>query len=273
MEHPAVAVPCESLEREGFEVIRVGPDDRDADSIIGQLGPSDMLAVQWVNHEVGTVLPVPRWAELAHGRGARVFVDATQALGKIPIALSALPVDALALSAHKVGGPAGAGALWVRRTVDLPPMLVGGGQERGRRAGSPDVIACVGFGAACEVLQDRLTHMLRVTELRDRLERGLQDLGGIPNRSQGARVATVANVSFRGRSGPALVAALDLEGLCVSHGAACSSGKQEPSTVVMSLHPQERWRAESALRFSLGPETTEQDVALGLGLVKKVLGR
>ena len=120
-----------------------------ADELGVHLGPHALVAVQWVNHETGTVFPIERYARVCRELGALLFVDATQALGKIPIDVGTLGVDALAMAAQKVGGPAGAGACWIRRGLDVDPVLEGGSQERGRRPGTPDTLSMVGFGAAC----------------------------------------------------------------------------------------------------------------------------
>ena len=141
--------------------------------------------------------------------------------------------------AHKFGGPAGAGACWVRRGLDVEPVLDGGSQERGRRPGTPDTLSMVGFGAACRLTVGRLTDQPRVTELRDRIEARLVQLGGVRN-GGGRRTGTVSNLSFRSWKGPLLVAALDMEGLCLSTGAACSSGLQEPSAVIRAMYPDEQ---------------------------------
>jgi cysteine desulfurase len=206
-----------------------------------------------------------------------LFVDGIAGAGKRPLDMSALGIDALAIASHKLGGPAGAGALIVRHGLVLEPQLLGGGQERGLRAGSPDVLALVGFGAACAALAERLAAQPRIEQLRDRAERRLRELGLVINGEQapgvGPRVATVVNASVPGAAGPELVAALDLEGVCVSHGAACSSGLAEPSPVLRAMYPDEPERARGALRLSFGPETQETDVDFALAALATVLAR
>jgi cysteine desulfurase len=211
------------------------------------------------------------YAEVCERRGACLVVDASQAFGKVP-AVAALG-DALVVAAHKVGGPAGAGALWVRRTRPLEPLLRGGSQERGRRPGAPDVLAHVGFGAACDVLPERLAALPRLAALGARLADGAVAQGGVLNGGEGPRVPTAVNVSFRGAKGAELVAALDLEGVAVASGAACSSGVTGPSPVLLAMHRDEPWRASSALRLSLGPETTERDIRAALTALEKVMAR
>jgi cysteine desulfurase len=151
--------------------------------------------------------------------------------------------------------------------------VLGGKHERGRRAGSPDLLAAVGFGAACTVLGERLAAMPRIARLRAELEAGLLALGAVRNAEVGPRVATVSSVSLRGAAGEALVAALDLDGLCAASGAACSSGLSEPSPVLLAMYPSEAWRAGSALRLSLGPETSSAEVAAALAVLGRVVPR
>ncbi|MCA9581609.1 MAG: aminotransferase class V-fold PLP-dependent enzyme, partial [Myxococcales bacterium] len=226
----------------------------------------------WVNHETGTVFPVEDYGAVARQTGARFAIDGAQALGKVPVNVGAFPVDALAVASSKVGGPAGAGALWIRRGVPLTPQLWGGSQERGRRAGSPDPVTQAGFGAAAHHVTDRLGSMAAVADRRDRLEGVLRELGAQPN-GGGPRVATVTNVSVPGWKGDALVAALDVEGLCASAGAACSAGIPEPSAVVSAMYPAEPWRAAATLRLSFGPETTDDEVERAALVLKGVLSR
>jgi cysteine desulfurase len=278
VEHPAVARALQSLEREqAARVTRLpvpGGAPFSAERLAAALQPDTRLvAVQWVNHETGTMFPVADYARVCRAAGVPLFIDATQAAGKLAIDAGALQVDLLAIASHKLGGPAGAGALFVRRGLALEPQLVGGAQERGRRAGSPDVLAAVGFGAACAQLSERLAHQPRLSRLRAGVEAELLRLGAVCNAPHGERVPTVTNVSFAGRRGEALVAALDLEGVCVATGAACSSGLSEPSPVLLAMHPDEPWRAAAALRSSFGPETTEIEAEISLVALRRVLAR
>jgi len=275
VEHPAVAESVRRLGDEGRERIVIAVREGQPPSgkeLAPHLGPGTLVAVQWVNHETGTVFPVHEYAEVCRERQALLFVDASQALGKLPIDLGTLGADAVALGAQKIGGPPGAGACWIRRGMDVLPVLVGGSQERGRWPGTPDTLSMVGFGAACRLTGKRLEDQSRVKALRDRLEASLLGLGGVLNGGC-PRTGTVSNISFAGWEGPLLVAALDLEGICVSTGAACSSGLQEPSAIIRSMYPDEQWRAGSAVRISLGIETSEQDIETALLVFRRVLGR
>lgn len=275
VEHPAVAQSVARLGREGLEVITLpahGGTPPAAAELRQHLSATTVVAIQWINHETGTVFPIHAYAEACRERGAMLFVDATQALGKVPIDLEGLRVDATAFAAHKIGGPAGAGACWVRRGLDVEPVLEGGSQERGRHPGTVDTLSIVGFGAACETVAHRLAGQARVKALRDRLERGLIELGGVSNAGE-PRAATASNVSFRGWKAPLLVAALDLQGVCVSAGAACSSGLEEPSAVIQAMYPNEQWRAGSAIRISLGIETTGAEIDAALAAFRRVVPR
>ncbi len=267
VEHPAVMASVQVWASRGVEVVMLERPDASFEFRAG-----DLVTVQWVNHETGSIFDVAAVARRATSAGASVVVDATQALGRLPIDVGALGVHGLAVASHKVGGPSGAGALWLPRNTELEPVLHGGGQERGRRGGSPDLRAIIGFGAACGVLQTRLEAMSAVAARRDRLEAQCVALGAVVNGTQ-PRVASVTNVSFKGRRGEVLVAALDLEGLCASFGAACSSGVAEPSKVVAAMHPDEPWRAESCVRLSLGPEVTDADVEGAGEILERVLSR
>lgn len=242
---PVVQIPAAALREGAFEDF---------------LDEGTLLATQWVNHETGSIWPVKEMAAACESAGARLFVDATQALGRVSIDVTKLGADALALASHKVGGPSGSGALWVRREVELTSVLHGGGQERGRRAGSPGVEAIVGFGAACRDIESRLAAMRHVAGWRDQLEACLLTLGASVNGAEGPRAASATNCSLAGWESPVLVAALDMEGLCASAGSACSSGTPEPSAVVAALYPENLHRARSALRLSLGPEGLSDDV-------------
>ncbi len=274
IEHPAVAEPVAALANARFALPLAEGLPPDESVVLGALGaePCALLAVQWVNHETGAILPVERWVALAASAGVPSFVDATQALGKIGIDFDALGASALALASHKIGGPAGAGALVVRRGVAIDPRMLGGAQERGLRAGTPDVVALAGFGAACALVEERLRHQARIAPMRDRIEAALIARGARINGAS-RRVATVVNASIPGWRASTLVAALDLEGLEIASGAACSSGVDRPSPVVLATFPDDPARASSAIRVSLGPETSDDDVTRALAILERVLAR
>ena len=221
-----------------------------------------LVTLQVANNETGVVQPVAEAAAAAKERGFAVHTDAVQAVGRIPVDLRELGVDFLTLSAHKIGGPKGVGALVVREGASLAPLIAGGGQERRRRAGTENVAAIAGFGAAAEAAQRDLGAMMRVRALRDRLERDLRSLSqsAVVIGAEAERLPNTTNVAVPGMSAETLVIALDLAGIAVSAGAACSSGKVGASHVLeaMGLAPV---LARAAVRISLGWESTEREVA------------
>lgn len=276
IEHPAVLEAVALHARAGAEVIRLEvPEGRPPSGaeLERALDGSDLACIGWVNHESGTVLPMAEYAARCRAREVPLVVDATQALGKIEVDVGALGASAVAFASSKIGGPPALGALWITREATLAPLVVGGGQERGRRAGTPDPASLAGFGVACLAVDARRVAMAEVARLRDRLEEALVARGALVNGAKGPRVATVTNLSVPGWRGTSLVAALDLEGLCASSGAACSSGVDAPSPVVGAMYPEEPWRAGSALRLSLGPSTRDEDVDGALAILTRVLDR
>jgi cysteine desulfurase len=261
IEHPAVLNTAKALGAEGFavEVARVTPEGRlDLEDLRARLdGETALLSVMLANNETGVLQPVREAAALARERGALVHCDAVQAAGKVAVDVSALDCDLLSLSAHKIYGPQGVGALYVRRGTSMKALLRGGSQERNRRAGTENVAGAAGFGRAAELARAELgSEPARLAALRERLEARLLALPGARRNGGGSRVANTTNVSFDGADAEALVVALDLSGIAVSTGAACAAGAAEPSHVLlaMGLSPE---RVEASLRFSLGRATSE----------------
>jgi cysteine desulfurase len=214
------------------------------------------------NNEIGTIQPIAELAAIAHERGALMHTDAVQSVGKIPVDVAALGVDLLALSAHKFNGPKGAGVLWVKRGTRLQPILTGGKHERNRRAGTENVPAIAGLGVAAAEARGKLAdEATRVAALRDRLEAGI--LGAVPgtavNGAPGSRVPNTTNISFDRVEAESLLIALDLEGIAVSTGSACSSGTLEPSHVLRAMGLPAH-RTQNSLRFSLGLFSTADEV-------------
>jgi cysteine desulfurase len=261
LEHPAVLGASPRARR--LRVTSDGELDA-ADSCAG----AKLVSVAWANHELGNLFPVREWAERAHAAGALFHSDAVQAAGKLPLTVEG--IDLLSVSAHKIGGPKGVGALWVRRGVTLPSLLAGGHQERERRPGTENVAGIVGFGAAARRAR-ALVHVGEVGRLRDRLEVGARALGARVNGST-ARVCNTLNLAFPGVPGELLVAALDLEGVAASTGAACTSGSVAPSPVLLALG-QSREQAACAVRFSLGPDNTEAEIDRVLALLPELVER
>ena len=276
-EHPAVLAPLRELAGRGarLTLLAGAPGRLPSPEALGHALRDDtaLVALQWVNHEVGAIADVAAYAAACRARGVPLLVDASQALGRIPCDVAALGASAVVLTASKLGGPAGTAALWLDRSCPLSPRALGGAQERGRRAGTPDVAALAGFGAAVAELPARLAAQAAVAARRDRLEAACLEAGAILNGGEGPRVASVTNLSVPGWRGEVMVAALDLEGLCASAGAACSSGLGAPSPVLQAMYPDAPWRAESALRLSLGPETSDAHIEAAVVVLQRVLAR
>lgn len=283
IEHPAIAEAVALRESEASAVIRLRVPEGAPPSIeevARALEGAELCAIQWVGHETGTVMEVEGIARECAARKIPLAVDATQALGKVAgvgdaplLDLGALNASAVAIASSKIGGPQGVGALVVRPGLELAPRLLGGAQERGLRAGTPDPVAIAGLAEAVALAPARLASMPEVAARRDRLEAALVALGAVVNGARGPRVATVTNVSVPGWRGASLVAALDLEGLCASHAAACSSGVDAPSEVVLRMAPDAPWRAEGALRLSLGPTTTDTEIDEAIAILRRVIAR
>jgi len=266
IEHEAVLATMKALERRGWRVSLVRTDASgivDPDAIAAVVDDETALvSVMYANNEIGTIQPVRAIADIAHARGALFHTDAVQAAGKIPVSVRDLGVDLLAIAGHKFNGPKGTGALWIRRGVRLVATETGGRQERNRRAGTENVPALAGFGLAAEIARTKMAEMApKLAALRDRLEAGI--LASVPdtavNGAVDQRVPNTTNISFEGIEAESLLIALDLEGVAVSTGSACSSGTLEPSHVIQAMGLPHH-RGTSSIRFSLGLGTTEAEV-------------
>lgn len=233
-----------------------------------------LVSVMHANNEIGTLQPIAELAGIAHRRGAVFHTDAVQTAGKLPLDVGALGVDLLSISAHKFNGPKGVGALWIRRGMRLVAPTTGGRQERNRRAGTENVPAIVGLGVAARLAAAKLSReAARLRTLRDRLESSLLDR--VPDTAVnggGERVPNTTNISFHGVEAEALLIALDLEGIAVSTGSACSSGTLEPSHVLraMGLTPR---RAQSSIRFSLGLGNTDDEIDRLVGVLPPLVAK
>lgn len=261
IEHPSVRAPCERLRRRGhpLSVLPVSPDGtvargRVRDSLAGD---ARLLSIQMANPETGVIQPIAELAAEARRSGVVVHVDAAQALGRIPVDVEALGVDLLTLSAHKMGGPLGVGALWVREGLELAAWIEGGGQEGGRRGGTENVVGAVGFAAAAAADRDTAG----MAALRDRLEQGLCATwpGAVVHGTGARRLPNTTCIGFPGLDGPFALARLDLEGIAASLGSACSTGTMRPSPVLLAMGVPEDL-AGASLRFSLGPATRLDEI-------------
>lgn len=275
VEHQAVLGPCEHLRAAGADVALAGVDGEGRlllDALARTVGPETALvSVMLANHDTGVVQPVAEVAGLARAAGALVHTDAVQAAGKLPIDVDALGVSLLSLSSHKLHGPKGAGALYVRRGVTVRPLVHGGRQERTLRPGTENVPAVVGFGKACELARSRLAaDAAHLRELRDRFEQALMarvqgcEVNG--SVSAGARLPNTSNLAFAGVDAEALTVRLDLLGMAASRGSACSAGDPAPSHVLLAMG-QSAARARSAVRFSFGRTTAANDIDRAVELV------
>ncbi|MEX2270622.1 MAG: cysteine desulfurase family protein [Vicinamibacterales bacterium] len=278
IEHEAVLTSVKSLERRGWStsLLPVGHSGIvDPDALRAAMrDDTALVSVMHANNEIGTIQPVRELAEIAHERGALFHTDAVQTAGKIAVSTRELGVDLLSLSGHKFNGPKGTGALWLKRGTRLTATMTGGRQERNRRAGTENVPALAGLGAAARIAREKVVHLRSaapgfggqtpgadVATLRDRLEFGI--LANVPdtavNGARDTRVPNTTNISFEGIEAESLLIALDLEGVAVSTGSACSSGSLEPSHVIKAMGlPQ--YRGTSSIRFSLGLGNTVEEV-------------
>jgi cysteine desulfurase len=282
LEHPSIVAVAVHLERRGVRVVwlptpasgRIDPSDVDRALASAQEGPK-LVALAAVNHETGVVQPVEEVGRIARQRGAELHVDAVQAAGRLaPDAWRG--ADSIALAAHKIRGPKGIGALAVRAGILVRPVLRGGAQERGLRPGTVDPVGAAGFGVAARRACESQVRYERLAPLRDELEARLLELGARDGRAPtvngtAPRAPHVSNMSWPGWSGDELVAALDLEGVCVSAGSACAAGTPEPSRVIAAMLGDER--ARSALRVSLGEDTHRGDVETAIAVFERVLRR
>ncbi len=279
VEHEAVSNTARALARRGTPVTVLPVD---AEGVVRPsvfevaLGSDAAVAsVLLANNETGVIQPIEELARQARARRVVFHTDAVQAVGKIPVDVAALGVDLLSLSAHKFGGPKGAGALWVRRGTPMAGVITGGRQERNRRAGTENVPAIVGLGTAARLARAKLAEeSIRQTQMRDHLEAGI--LATVPgtavNGGGARRVPNTTNIAFERVGAESLLIALDLEGIAVSTGSACSSGTLEPSHVLraMGLPPG---RVQSSIRFSVGATTTADDIARVLAVLPALVQR
>ena len=277
VEHHAVLNTMKALAKKGVPVTflkvdragRVDPEDLKSALTPGTL----LVSIMHANNETGVVQPVAELARLTHQAGAYFHTDAVQSIGKIPVRVRELGVDLLSLSGHKIYGPKGTGALYVRRGVNVRPIFRGGGQERARRPGTENLPGLVGLGRAAQLAEKHLAgEPNRVAVLRDRLTEDVlaRIPGSAPNGAEAERTPNTVNLSFPGVEGETLIIALDLKGCAVSTGAACSSGTVEPSHVLiaMGLSPQQ---VQGSIRVSLGRYTTAEEIAYFVDVLESVV--
>jgi cysteine desulfurase len=277
IEHEAVLNTLKALAKRGWRTTLLPVDQS---GIVSAAALREALAddtavvsVMHANNEIGTIQPVAELARAAHERGALFHTDAVQSAGKIAVDVKTLGVDMLSMSAHKFYGPKGVGALWIRRGLRVMPILTGGRQERSRRAGTENVSGIVGMGVAARIASGKMAEEgRRLSALRDRLEAGI--LGAVPgtvvNGSIGARVPNTTNISFDRVEAESLLIALDLQGVAVSTGSACSSGTLEPSHVLKAMGFNAH-RTQNSIRFSLGAANTEAEIDRVIGVLPGIV--
>jgi len=277
LEHPAILENLKLLhERRGitFSLVSAGIDGRiDVAQVIKALTPETrLISIQLANNETGVIQPVGEVAKIAHERGVLVHTDAVQAVGRIRVDMSALGVDMISISAHKFGGVGGMGALIVRPGIELDSLMVGGGQERGLRSGTENVAGAASMAAALG--DNHLDLVETVRACRDELERGLKErLDGLEViAAQSMRLCNTSSIRFTGCPGDALLMALDIEGLYVSVGSACSSGSIEPSPVLLAMG-LEMDKAREVVRFSLPMTVSHEDITVAMKTVEAVVNR
>ena len=279
VEHAAVGNLAARLRDEGRSVTELGVDSRgnlDLDELGRALeGGAGVLSVMWANNETGVLFPVPEIAEIAKAKGVLFHTDAVQAVGKIPIDLSDIPVDYLALSGHKLHAPKGVGALFVRRGAPFRSFLVGGHQEEGRRGGTENVAGIVALGEAARLAREGMEEEpTRTRRLRDRLEEGLLSScpGARLNGDPARRLPNTTNISFEYIEGESILLLLDREGICASSGSACTTGSLEPSHVLRAMGVPYT-AAHGAIRLSLSRYNTGADVDRVLEVMPSIVKR
>jgi len=279
IEHHAVLNPCKYLEKQGFQVTYI-PVDR-----YGLFNPDEvkkavtketiLITIMHANNEVGTIEPIAEIGKIAKEKGICLHTDAVQTVGKIPVDVNELNVDLLSLSGHKIYGPKGIGALYIRKGTRIQPLIQGGHHEKNRRAGTENVPAIVGLGKAIEIAKETMEgESIRLTNLRNKLCSGIGEkidhvhLNGHP----GKRLPNTLNMSFEFIEGESIILSLDMKGIAVSSGSACTSGSLEPSHVLkaMGVDPA---IAQGSIRFSLGKDNTEEDINYVLEVLPEIIAR
>jgi cysteine desulfurase len=279
IEHPAVDETCKYLEKNGFEVtyLPVYEDGivkvSDLESAITD--KTILITIMHANNEIGTIQPIEEIGKIAQEKGIYFHTDAVQTVGKIPVDVKELGIDMLSLSSHKLYGPKGVGALYIRKGVRIEPIMHGGGHERGIRPGTENVAGIVGLGKACSLARENLERDgQKLIGLRDRLIEGVleQNEDSYLNGHRTKRLPNNANFRFTGIEGESLILHLDSKGIASSTGSACSSTKLEPSHVLTAIGLEEV-EAHGSLRISLGHENTEEDIDFTISAIKEVVDK
>jgi cysteine desulfurase len=279
VEHSAVLRPCQDLAKRGCDVTFLGVDrhsNLDVTELEAAIRPETALvSIMWANNETGVVFPIEKIAEICREKRVLFHTDAVQATGKIPIRLRDSPINFLSLSAHKVHGPKGVGALYVSRGTRFSPLIAGGGQENGCRGGTENVASIVGLGKAAEVALKYLAEgKYNVRSMRDRFEKSVLEAvnGASVNGAGAARLPNTSSLSFEGVESSAALLLLDRQGICCSAGSACRTGSQEASHVLRAMNPSSDG-ARRSLRFSFGRFNTDAQIDRAIEVVPKVIDK
>jgi len=262
VEHPAVLETADFLEKNGREIIRISVDQQgqlNLGELQHALQPKSLVSIMAINNETGVIFPTEEITKMSHKAGALVHIDAVQSVGRLPLPQEA---DLITISGHKLGGPVGIGALISRETIPLAPMVHGGSQERGRRAGTGNVVGAMALAQALELTLDgHEEEVKRLQSLRDQLDEGLNQLEGVSILAQDSqRACNTSTVLFEGIEDESVLHALDLEGIACSSGSACASGSLEASHVLLAMGIPAK-KARSALRISTGRTSTESHIS------------
>lgn len=280
VEHAAVLGPCHYLEDKGYRISTLDVDEKGNLNLeqvheLSMSGKQTVASIMWANNETGVIFPVPEIGAIVKEGGGIFHTDAVQIAGKLPVSVKELPVDLLSISGHKLHAPKGVGALYVRRGTKITPHIMGGHQERGRRAGTENVPYIVGLGKACELALQRMEQDVEhERKLRDRLEEGILATckGAHVNGDHENRLPNTTNISFEYVEGEAILLMLDDVGICASTGSACASGSLEPSHVLRAMDVP-RAMLHGSIRFSLSRYSSDEDVDYVLEQMPRIIGR
>ena len=279
IEHHAVLHACEYLEKNGFQVTYLDVDEEgfvDVKELENAITDKTILvSIMFANNEIGTIQPIKEIGAICRERKVLFHTDAVQAIGNVPVDVKELNIDLLSLAGHKIYGPKGIGALYVRKGVRIDNLIHGGGQERARRAGTENVAAVVGLGKAIELAVENLeSHAEKMTALRDRLIKGLLTIphSNLNGPEGDKRLPGNVNIGFEFIEGESILLSLDFKGVCASSGSACTSGSLDPSHVLLAIGlPHER--AHGSLRLTIGDGTTEEDIDYVIEVVPPIIQR
>ncbi len=266
IEHPAILNSCKALEKQGYKISYINVDKNgivDINELIKEItNQTILISIMFANNEIGTIQPIEEISKIAKKYNIIFHTDAVQACGNIPIDVKSMGIDMLSLSAHKINGPKGVGALYVKKGIEFDSIINGGGQEKGKRSGTENVAGIVGLGKSCEIAKKQMdSHITKLRELRDYFINQVEEK--IPNvklnGSREKRLPGNANFSFKNTNSQELLFKLDSKGICVSSGSACSAGNSNPSHVLTSIG-LEKELAQGTIRFTFGEDNSKEDV-------------